>query len=121
MKIRLQEIEFGAQDTKVSQNFYRSILRLDTAVDQDGLKVFKSGVDGLDFNISTHLPVRTMVTSFLTDDLQAVMDSLHANGVSFEGPRDWHFEMRNIEFKDPDGYLVRVNQPTDASPPWLKV
>lgn len=29
--------------------------------------------------------------------------------------------MVSIEFNDPDGYLIRVNQPTEESPTWLKV
>jgi hypothetical protein len=29
--------------------------------------------------------------------------------------------MITIEFNDPDGYLIKVNQPTDESPDWLTV
>lgn len=121
MKIRLQEIELGTQDPTVSKDFYKSILGLDTVVDQKHLKVFNSGATGMDFNTSTHLPVKVMVTSFLTDDLQTVIERLTTNGISFDGPQISHLGMTTIEFKDPDGYLIRVNQPSDLSPSWLTV
>jgi catechol 2,3-dioxygenase-like lactoylglutathione lyase family enzyme len=121
MKIRLQEIEFGTQNLDVSKGFYKSVLGLDTIVDQERLNVFKSGVEGMDFNTSTHLPAKVMVTSFLTDDLQTVIQRLIAGGISFEGPHNAHLGMSTIEFKDPDGYLIRVNQPGDSSPSWLQV
>ena len=121
MKIRLQEIELGTHDTIVSKSFYNSILGLDTVVDQENLKVFESGIAGMDFNTSTHLPAKVMVTSFLTDDLQAVIERLTASRVPFDGPRKSHLGMTAIEFKDPDGYLIRVNQPSDTSPSWLTV
>ncbi len=121
MKIRLQEIELGISDSSKSKLFYNSILGLETSVDQEGLKVFDSGVAGVDFNVSTHLPPKMMVTSFLTDNLQNVIDRLSASGVAFCGPKKSHLGMMTIEFSDPDGHLVRVNQPTDESPLWLKV
>ena len=121
MKIRLHEIELGIQDPAISQDFYSSILGLDTNIDQENLKVFKTGVEGIDFNTSTHLPSKVFVTSFLTDNLQSVIERLNASGVSFDGPKKSHLGMTAIEFKDPDGYLIRVNQPGDASPLWLTV
>ena len=121
MKIRLQEIEFGSQDPAISKDFYKSILGLDTVVDKENLNVFKSGIAGVDFNTSTHLPVNVTVTSFLTDDLQLIIERLNASGISFDGPKQSHLGMTTIEFKDPDGYLVRVNQPGDTSPSRLTV
>jgi catechol 2,3-dioxygenase-like lactoylglutathione lyase family enzyme len=121
MKIRLQEIELGIQDAAISKEFYKTILGLDTTIDQEDLKVFKSGVEGIDFNTSTHLPSKVFVTSFLTDNLQTVIERLYASGISFDGPKKSHLGMTTIEFRDPDGYLIRVNQPGDASPSWLTV
>ena len=121
MTIRLQEIELGVNDPDKSKLFYNSILGLETSVDQEGLKVFNSGVAGIDFNASTHFPSKTTVTSFLTDNLQDVIEKLDANGIIFIGPKKSHLGMTTIEFNDPDGYLIKVNQPTEQSPPWLKV
>ena len=121
MKIRLQEIELGTSDPNKSKLFYNTILGLDTSVDQDELKVFDSGVVGVDFNTSTHFPSKTTMTSFLTDNLQNIIDRLYTNGIAFSGPKNSHLGMTTIEFTDPDGYLIRVNQPTNESPDWLKV
>ena len=121
MKIRLQEIEFATKNTTISKDFYNSILGLDTVVDQENLNVFNSGIAGMDFNTSTHLPAEVTVTSFLTDDLQTIIERLIAKEISFDGPKKSHLGMTTIEFNDPDGYLIRVNEPTGTSPSWLTV
>ena len=121
MKIRLQEIEFGTNDPEGSKHFYHSILGLDLSVDQAELNVFNSGVVGVDFNTSSHIPTKTTVTSFLTDDLQIVTKRLSVNGIVFSGPKKSHLGMLAIEFNDPDGHIIRVNQPTNESPQWLKI
>ena len=121
MKTRLHEIELGSNDPNRSKLFYNNILELDSFVDKDELKVFNAGVPGLDFNISKHLPAKVMVISFLTDDLQKIMENLTENHVLFEGPEPSHLGMNCISFNDPDGYLVKINQPTSESPNWLKV
>ena len=96
MKIRLQEIEFGAGNTDKSKGFYQAILGLDPVIDQDQLKVFNSGVAGVDFNISEQQPAKTVVTSFLTDDLEKLIDRLQLTGVLFEGPAASHLGMLSI-------------------------
>lgn len=121
MKIRLQEIEFGAGNTDKSKGFYQSVLGLDPVIDQDELKVFNSGVPGVEFNISEQMPAKTVTTSFLTDDLQKLIDRLQLTGILFEGPAASHLGMLSISLQDPDGNFIRINQPTSASPSWLKV
>lgn len=121
MKIRLHEIELGTSEPEKSKQFYQSTLGLDLSVDQDGLKVFKTGIDGLDFNTSVHLPPKVVVASFITENLQEVIDRLNAMNIPFDGPKNSHLEMLSIEFKDPDGNIIKVNTPTSASPSWLKV
>jgi len=121
MKIRLHEIEFGAGNTDKSKGFYQAILGLDPVIDQDQLKVFNSGVAGVDFNVSEHQPAKTVTTSFLTDDLQKLIDRLQLTGVLFEGPSTSHFGMLSISLQDPDGNCIKINQPTKESPSWLKV
>lgn len=121
MKIRLHEIELGTSDPAKSKSFYNTILGLENSVDQATLNVFQSGVGGIDFNTSTHLSPTTAVVSFLTDNLPEVIERLSANGISFSEPKKSHLGMTSIEFSDPDGHLIRVNQPTEDSPTWLKV
>jgi catechol 2,3-dioxygenase-like lactoylglutathione lyase family enzyme len=75
----------------------------------------------MDFNISTHLPSEVFGTSFLTENLETVIDRLNAQGLPFDGPKNAHPGMTTIEFRAPDGYLIKVNQPGDGSPSWLTV
>jgi catechol-2,3-dioxygenase len=121
MKIRLQEIEFTALDTGKSRGFYQSVLGLDPIIDQDQLTVFNSGVAGVDFNISAHESANIITTSFITNDLQKVIDRLSLTGVLFEGPVKSHLGMMSVCFQDPNGNIIKVNQPTEESPSWLKV
>lgn len=121
MKIRLQEIEFSASNTDKSKGFYRAVLGLDPVIEEDALTVFNSGVAGVDFNVSNHQPPNIITTSFITTDLQKVVERLQLIGVDFHGPSKSHLGMMSITFQDPDGNLVKVNQPTTDSPSWLKV
>ena len=121
MNIRLHEIEFGSGDPEKSKSFYETVLGLETGNDQPDLKVLKPGIRDLDFNTSTHFPPGAVCISFLTDDLEEVMERLTEEGISYEGPQKSHLGMDSISFRDPDGFLVKVNRPTTASPTWLKV
>lgn len=120
MKIRLLEIELGSDDIAQSKGFYSTLLGLQTIVDQKELNVFSSGVAGLDFNVSKHLAAGSVWISFLTDNLQMVMDSLSAAHIEFSGPEASHLGMRAIDFSDPDGHRIRVHQPGEGSPDWLQ-
>ena len=97
------------------------MLGLDPVIDQEQLKVFNSGVAGVDFNLSQHQSCKKVVTSFLTNDLQKLMDRLQLTGVCYEGPVKSHLGMMSVSFQDPDGNMIKVNQPTADSPSWLKV
>ena len=110
MKIRLQEIEFGATEVGKTKQFYETIFGFETAVDLANLSVFNLVTNAVDFNISTHLPPQTVCISFLTDHLEEVIEKLNANAVIFEGPKPSHLGMTCIAFKDPSGNLVKVNQ-----------
>ncbi|MDB5208708.1 MAG: hypothetical protein JWR72_3783 [Flavisolibacter sp.] len=121
MKIRLHEIEFGSNDVKQSTLFYRSVLGLQTTVIQDHLSVFSSGNEALDLNLSSHLPKGIAAVSFITDDLEEIIKRLEEGRISFDGPSSSHLGMTSIQFKDPDGYLIKVNAVGAESPEWLKV
>lgn len=120
LKIRLLEIEFGVADPARSRVFYNEVLGLEIVHQHDHLTVLNSGVGGVDLDIAAHLPAKQMVTSFITDDLDAVIEALTAKSIPFRGPEASHLGMRMIEFRDPDGFLTRVNQATDESPEWLR-
>lgn len=121
MKIRLHEIELGASDVASSAKLFQSLFGLPANVQQENLTVFTAGVNGLDFNLSTHLPAGCAAISFITDDLLEIERRLKNEGVVYEGPAASHLGMTGIQFKSPDGYLVKVNTPGVDSPAWLKV
>ena len=124
MAIRLHEIELGTNDTEKSKAFYTDVLGLELKVHQLNLNVFNSGTTGIDFNTSTHFPHSVSCISFLTDDLDDVINKLNklkATSISFNGPYSSHLGMNTISFNDPDGYLIKVNALTDQSPDWMKV
>ena len=121
MNIRLHELELGVTDPEKSKAFYHSVLGLHISVDEAALKVFHGGTKGIDFNTSTHYTPHTISISFLTNDLQEIMNRLTANEISFTGPESTHLGMTSISFTDPDGYLIIVNAPTPQSPEWLEV
>lgn len=120
MKIRLHEIELGVDNTESAKEFYHSALGLHLAIDQGVLKVFDPGVKNLDLNFSRHLPSGEVLLSFLCDDLEAVMQTLSKAGIQFEGPSESHLGLLSISFKDPAGYSIKINMPTEQSPEWLK-
>lgn len=121
MKLRLHEIELGSQNLTSAKSFYQDLLGLSLSVDQEQLKVFNPGLSKIDFNLSTHFPPQTIAISFLCDNLQEMMDRLRAGGINFEGPSKSHLGMVCITFRDPNGYIIKVNEVTETSPLWLSV
>ena len=109
MNIRLHEIEPGTTDVQKSKSFYQSILNLKPQVEIEGLNVFNSGTPGLDLNTSNHFLQGNVAISFIVDDLAAIEQNLKAAGISYEGPAPSHLGINAIQFKDPDGYLIKVN------------
>lgn len=121
MKIRLLEIEFGTDDVQKSTAFYKQILGVEATVSQHALSVFNLKANQIDFNVSKHFSPKEMCTTFLTDNLEEMMVKLKAQNVLFNGPKPTHLGMISIDFKDPDGHLIKVNQATHTSPSWLKL
>lgn len=116
MKIRLHEIEIGSDDVKQSTNFFQRALGLTPLVQQKGLTVFDAGLQGLDLNVSNHLPKGTVCISFIADDLASVEERLTAAGIAYEGPLPSHLGMTTLQFKSPDGFFIKVNTTTLSSP-----
>ena len=120
MKLRLHEIELGCHHVQQSTALFQSLLGLTPKLSQKELSVLDAGVPGLDFSLSTHLPAGVVVISFLTDDLDEIETRLKNAGIPYEGPRPSHLGMVTIEFKDANGYLVRVNTAGKESPSGLQ-
>ena len=121
MRLRLLEIELGVVNPQKSRDFYQQALGMAPAVDQEHLKVFNLANNQIDFNISTHFKPKETCITFLTDNLDEMMLKLKHESILFEGPSMSHLGMLTIVFKDPDGYLIKVNQATDESPEWLRL
>jgi len=119
LTMRLHEIELAAKDPEASKRFYHELLGLPVRVDQPSLKVFDSGIGGLDFNTSIHNPGCVRV-AFLVNDLDQTIAALRAKGVHVLEPFDAHLGMRGIRLEDPDGNLVIIHAPTERSPEWLR-
>lgn len=117
--MRIHEIEIGAAQVSDAKNFFQSIFGLHSKVEENALVVFDSGINGLDFNVSNHLPSGGTQISFITDDLKTVMKQLAQSKIQFEGPFESHLEMIAIRLQTPDGVRIIVNTPTDSSPDWL--
>jgi catechol-2,3-dioxygenase len=121
MQIRLHEIEIGAAEPGQTADFFSSVLGLPVKLQEHGLTVFDSGMSGLDFNVSDHLPAGVVRVSFLTNDLQNCIVALENQQLPYEGPFESHLAMLAIRFKAPNGMDIVINTPTDSSPVWLKL
>lgn len=119
MKIKLHEIELNSSNPEKSKDFYGKILGLPVNVDQEGLKCFETGWDGLDLDASIHYPGKVSI-SFLVDDIDEYVKELRNKGIDVQDPVDSHLGLRTVAMEDPDGYRVEIQSPTENSPEWLR-
>lgn len=120
MKIRIHEIEMGANDLSTASSFFK-MLGLQPTIEQHELTVFTSGQKGVDLNISKHISKGVTQISFITDDLKVLMQQFTIQKIEFEGPYESHLGMLSIKLQSPDGIPIVINTPTDSSPSWLQV
>ena len=85
MQLRFLEIELNTENPEASKHFYSEQLGLQTYVDEDGLKVFSSGIPDLDFIKSRHFQGKVSI-SFYADDIEACVDALTSRGVEIVEP-----------------------------------
>ncbi|TDO28271.1 hypothetical protein [Sediminibacterium goheungense] len=121
MRIRLHEIETGASSLTSATDILSSVLGLSVKLQQEALTVFDAGIPDIDLNISHHLPEGAVRISFITDDMQTVIQRLQTKHLLFEGPYESHLGMLAVRFLLPNGIEIVVNTTTDSSPEWLKV
>ena len=107
MQLRLLEIELNTEDPEASKQFYCEQLGLQTYVDEDGFKVFSSGIPDLHFIKSPHFPGRVSI-SFYAQDIQACIDELNDRGV--EIVEQFGDPVSAIVLRDPDGCRVEIKK-----------
>jgi catechol 2,3-dioxygenase-like lactoylglutathione lyase family enzyme len=105
--LRLLEIELPTHDAEASKRFYGEQLGLDTHVDEEGLKVFGSGIPDLDLIKSRHFPGKISI-SFYAGDVQACVDELVGKGV--EIVERYGNPVSAIVLRDPDGCRVEIKK-----------
>lgn len=107
MRLRLLEIELNTDNPQASKHFYGKQLGLETYVDEDGLKVFSSGIADLDVIKSAHFPGRVSI-SFYVQDLHACVAELRSKGV--EIVEQFGDPVTAIVLQDPDGCRVEIKR-----------
>lgn len=107
MRLRLMEIELFTGDSEASKRFYGEALGLETYVDEQGLKVFGSGVRDLGLIKSPHFPGQISM-SFFSDDIQACMEELTEKGVEIVGR--YGDPVAAIVLRDPDGCRIEIKK-----------
>lgn len=120
MLIQLQEIEMGSTDSTAVSQWLQTMLKLNPAVEREGLAVFSNGSAGIDLNFSHHIPPGMTCLSFLTNDLQYYREHFTSQGMAVKGPFESHLGMLTIEIPGPEGLIIRINTATDRSPQWLQ-
>jgi predicted enzyme related to lactoylglutathione lyase len=105
MQLRLLEIELDTKDPEASKRFYSEQLGLETFVDEDGLKVFSTGIEDLDIIKSAHFPGKVSI-SFYSDDIQQCMEELSAKGVKIL--EKYGNPVSAIVLQDPEGNRVEI-------------
>ena len=107
MQLRLLEIELNTEHPDAAKRFYSEQLGLKMHVDENGLKVFGSGIPDLDLNKSTHFPGQVSI-SFYAEDIQACIDELKSKGV--EIIEQFGDPVSAIVLEDPDGCRVEIKK-----------
>jgi catechol 2,3-dioxygenase-like lactoylglutathione lyase family enzyme len=107
MQLRILEIELHSDNPEASTSFYRDQLGLDMYVDEQGLKVFGSGIPDLDLIKSPHFPGRISI-SFFAEDIQACVEELNSKGVRIV--EQYGDPVAAIVMEDPDGVRIEIKK-----------
>jgi catechol 2,3-dioxygenase-like lactoylglutathione lyase family enzyme len=101
------EVELHTDNPEASKRFYGEQLGLDAYVDEEGLKVFGSGIPDLDLIKSPHFPGKISI-SFYAEDVQACVDELKSKDV--EIVQQFGDPVAAIVLMDPDGCRVEIKK-----------
>ena len=111
----------AVSDFEASRKFYEDTLGLTAAMAMEGAAIYRSGSSRLLVYQSEYAATNkaTAATWAVGDQLDAVLDELRRNGVTFERyddlpgatrEGDIHTigDMRGVWFKDPDGNILSI-------------
>ncbi len=107
MKLRLLEVELNSDDPEKAKDFYHGQLGLGVAHDQKGLKVFDSGVPGVDFDVSVHFPGQVSI-SFFAEDIQECIETLTERGATIL--EEYGDPVSGVRLEDPDGRRIEIKK-----------
>ena len=133
MQFKLAYTRLNVSDFQKSRNFYRDILGLSLAFEDewDGYCEFATGnvrltlfdrkklwyfVKNADNNTSA-LPNSTTVLTFVVKNLSDAIDHLKKSNIEILGEPVHHreFGFKSAYFKDPDGNIVSLEEKTDVT------
>jgi hypothetical protein len=117
--MKLHEIEFYSEKPDEVKEL-NAALGLNLLVDEQNLKVFDSGIAGLDLNVSTHYPANKISLSFIVKDIDAFVNSAANKNIILSDVFDSHLGLKAVTLVNVDSCRVVVHSPTDTSPDWLR-
>ena len=120
MKVRRIVANIATADPEVADRFYRDILGLEPVMDHGWIRTLASTVK-MPVQVSfagqggSGTPVPDL--SIEVDDLQQVLDRVHAAGIALEyGPADEPWGVRRFYVCDPFGRLVNILEHDGGNP-----
>jgi catechol 2,3-dioxygenase-like lactoylglutathione lyase family enzyme len=112
-------VSVPVSDQARSKAFYTGTLGLELVAEEDmhsGLRWVEVGLPGAETSISLVTWLESMEPGslrgliLLTDDIQADHDELTSQGVEFLGPIEEQHWGRFVQFKDPDGNVLVLQE-----------
>jgi catechol 2,3-dioxygenase-like lactoylglutathione lyase family enzyme len=112
-------VSVPVSDQERSKDFYTGTLGLELVAEEDmhsGLRWVELGLPGAETTISLVTWLESMKPGslrgliLLTDDIQADHDELSHQGVEFLGPIEEQHWGRFVQFKDPDGNVLVLQE-----------
>lgn len=108
-------------DLDASDHFYRTLLGLELVLDQGACRIYRTAPSAF-LGVCTHRggapATEGVIVTLVTQDVDGRYAELAARGAVFSQPpaRNERFDIYHAFLRDPDGYLVEIQQFCD--PGW---
>lgn len=117
-----QQVTFlSVADLDASVEFYGGLLGLEQVLDQGACRIFRTAPAAF-LGVCTHRGDRPategVIVTMVTDDVDGRHAELVARGAAFQAPPAYNrrFDIYHAFLRDPDGYLVEIQEFRD--PAW---